>query len=82
MMFSNKIHKISSGTNISLYANDINNLTIFVFNDAVYEKNINFDNYIRCKDLGKRYNYNMLFKLNNNHNCICFDKNISVINNE
>lgn len=82
MIFSNKIYKISSGNNLSLFAEDSNNLSLYIFNKQVNKKNISFDDGLKCTDLNEKQNYNMLIKLNNEHSVICFDKNISVINNE
>jgi len=82
MIFSNKIYKISSGKNISLFAEDENNIKMYLYKDFVFKKNISLNNSIRCEDLGKKLSYNKVIKINDNHSCICFDKNISVINNE
>lgn len=82
MIFSNKVYKISSGSNISLFAKDKNNLLMFIFSGLVSKKHISFDNSVRCVDTGEKFSYNKVILINDQHKCLCFDKNISVTNNE
>lgn len=78
MIFSEKVFKIPSGKNISLYAEDENNITMFIFTDLTEEKTLELSPTIKCRSLGRRYGYHMVIKLNDKHKVICFDKNISV----
>ena len=81
MIFSNKVNKLASGTNVSFYPTNDKCIEMFVFNKLVSKKNISYlgQNFIRCKDLKIKYSYNQLIKINDTFSAVCFDKNISVI---
>ena len=48
MIFSNKIFKISSGKNATIFARDINNLNLYVFNKKETKNNIELSSLTRC----------------------------------
>lgn len=81
MIFSNRIYKISSGKNISLFANSSDKLTMYIFKNLIEEKQIDLSSTITCKNILAQHGYNKVIKLNNLHYLICFDKNTSIVEN-
>ena len=81
MIFSNKIHKIASGTNVSLYATNNNEFEYFVFNKNTEKKKIIISSILQCLNSGSNYNYNSVIKLNAQFLCVGFDDNMSIIKN-
>ena len=82
MIFSTNINKLPSGKNISLFSNKDNELEIYLFKNKISKKIISFGEYLKCSSTNYKYSYNSVIKLNNNHLCVCFDDNMSVIKNE
>lgn len=82
MIFSNKINKIPSGSNLSLYATSSTDFDMFIFTNLSQKKNLSITQILRCINTNKTYNYNKVIKLNSNHLCVCFDNNMSIINND
>lgn len=79
MIFSNKIYKVSSGKNLSLY-NDSNQKLIFtVFKDLVEKKEIVFSPVTKCLNTPNKFGYNKVIKIDNRYNLICLDKYISIV---
>ena len=81
MIFSNKIYKISSGKNISLYAKNENEILMFIFKKLGEFKSIKFSSMLKFTNLADNYGYNKVIKLNDLHNLICLNKNISIVKN-
>lgn len=81
MIFSNKIYKISSGENPMFYADDENNATFTAFKNLTEEKQIVFLPAIKCLNTSKNFAYNKVIKINSNHNLICLDKYVSIVEN-
>lgn len=82
MIFSNEVYKLSSGLNISLFSENANLISLYVFNRITHLKNVDKTKSFRCVNSGKSYNFNKIVKINKTHKAICFDNNISVIENE
>lgn len=81
MIFSNRIYKISSGKNPMVFADNENNMTLTIFKSLTEEKQICFSPVIKCLNTSKQFGYNKVIKLNDEHNLICMDKYISVVEN-
>ena len=81
MIFSNKIHKIPSGKNISLYALSGNRFEYFVFSNCTQKKTLEYSSLLRSIT-NNEYSYNAIIKLNDNFLCACLDNNMSIIKNE
>ena len=79
MIFSNKIYKVSSGTNPSMFAENNNKLTLMLFKELVEEKEITFSPSIKCLNTSNNFGYSKVIKLNDQHSVICLDKCISII---
>ena len=82
MIFSNKLNKISSGKNISLFAISKNEFELYVFNKNVKKKKLIFTTPLKCVSTDESFSYNYLCKLENNFMCVCLDDNISILKNE
>lgn len=82
MIFSNKLNKIPSGRNISLFAKSANDYEMFIFTNLCQKKNLSINQILRCINTNDTFNYNKIIKLNSNHLCVCFDDNMSIINND
>ncbi|MBQ4541702.1 MAG: hypothetical protein IJA23_02485 [Clostridia bacterium] len=81
MIFSNKLNKISSGKNISLYALSKNEFEFYTFNSNVKKKKIIYDLPLKCLSTDESFSYNYLCKLENNFMCVCHDDNMSILKN-
>ena len=65
MIFSDNIYKIIDGKNVSLYANTINNLKLFIRNKSLKEYDILINlnrNCVFCRE----FNYSKIIQLNQN----------------
>ena len=82
MIFSNKIYKISSGSNVSLFANENNNLDLYLFNKNIKKYNLIYSNILKCLKTDTELSYNAVIPLNDNYICVCFDNNMTVLTNE
>lgn len=83
MIFSKNIYKLASGKNVSFFPISDNKYEMYVFNKMTAKKMIEIFgvNYARSTDLKQKYNYHKIIKLNETHSAVCFDKNISIIEN-
>ena len=81
MIFSNKIFKIDNGINITLYANNADELLIFLYNKSLNLYQFNTKSKEYCAFL-KKYNYKKMIKLNQEYICICHGEDIQIIKNE
>ena len=83
MIFSSKINKLAGGANVSFFPISVEKTEMYVFNDLTSKKNISFlgSNFVRCKDAGVKFSYNKLMRINGSFLAVCYDKNISVIQN-
>ena len=79
MIFSNKIYKIASGKNISLYAENEDEVIMFVFKELCEKKIITFNPILKCGNNSEKYGYNKIIKLNSLHNLVCLNKNMSIV---
>lgn len=82
MIFSNKLNKISSGKNITIYATSSNSFDLFIFNNNVKKKNLIFSDILKCISTDESFSYNYVCKLENKFMCVCLDDNMSIIKNE
>lgn len=82
MIFSNKIYKISSGKNISLFAEDENTMTLYVNDNKIKKRKIIFSGILRCLNKSTNIDGSYVKKINQNHTFVCHDDNILVISNE
>ncbi len=80
MIFSNKIYKISSGSNPSLYAKNNNDLILTLFKNLTEKKEIVFSPSTKCLNTSDKFGYNKIIKLDNQFCLICFDKCVSIVN--
>lgn len=80
MIFSNRNYKISNGTNVSLFANKENEMIFYIFNNSISKNIITISNTLKLTNLNQNYPYNYISKITNNLLCVCFDDNMSVIN--
>jgi hypothetical protein len=80
MIFSNKIYKIESGNNPSLY---INNEYVYMsfYNKSLVLYTYSKNNLLNCV-FYKKYNYQKLIKINDKQSCICYNNEMRIINNE
>ena len=81
MIFSNRIYKIASGKNISLYAENEDEMIMFVFKELTEKKLIDFKPVLKCSNHSKKFGYNKIIKLNSLHNLVCLNKNMSIVKN-
>lgn len=82
MIFSNKLTKISSGKNLTLFANSAYNLDLYIFNKNIKKKKLDFSSIIKCTNTDENFSYNFYCKLNDNYFCVGHDDNMSIINYE
>ena len=82
MIFSKKIYKLVSGKNLTLYSEGSNTFSVFIFNKGVNKYLVNL--YPEYKSTLETENlaYNQITKLNESHSLVCYDKNLSIIENE
>ena len=66
MIFSDKIYKINSGTNVSLYAKDNNTLLLYLFDKTLKSYDILINSDKKCV-FSNIYEYKKIIKLNQNH---------------
>ena len=82
MIFTNKIYKIASGKNLTLFADDKSTISVYVFNKVVTEHVLTLSDVVRCFNTLRYYSYNYVNKLNDKFLCIGFGNNLSVIEDE
>ncbi len=82
MIFSKKIYKIVSGKNLTFYPENENEFSTFVYDNITKKYFIKIGNTVKSGLLNSNLAYNQITKLNDKHSCVCYDKNISIINNE
>ncbi len=80
MIFSNKIYKIASGKNVSLYANNDNSMIMYYYNEKISKRNIIFAEIVRCVMSSTSLEGKFAKKINDGHIFICQDESMSVIN--
>lgn len=79
MIFAKRNYKILSGTNISLYAENNNEMSFYIFNNSTTKNTIHISNTLNVTTNNTQYPYNQVSKINENFLCVCFDDNMSVI---
>lgn len=77
MIFSDKIYKINSGTNVSLYAKDNNTLLLYLFDKTLKSYDILINSDKKCV-FSNIYEYKKIIKLNQNHICPCSNSFITL----
>ena len=82
MIFSKKIYKLVSGKNLTLYSEGENNFSVFVFNKTVKKYNVSLYPKYTSTPEPENLTYNQITKLNETHSLVCYDKNLSIIENE
>lgn len=81
MIFSKKIYKIESGTNISMFAQDQNNLSIYLYSTNLKKYNISLSDEKKFIFV-KSFNYSKVIKLNQTAFCPCLSSYISLAYDE
>lgn len=76
MIFSNKIYKIASGKNSSLYATDKHNLILYTADKSLKKYRISLNSNMNCVFLDE-YNYNKIIQLSPTIICIAGNSYIS-----
>ena len=79
MIFSNKIYKINSGTNPTLFANDKSTLSLYLLNKTLKHYLISLNNN-KKSIFQNEYNYKQLIQLDNEYYCPCYNNYITLIN--
>ena len=79
MIFSNKIFKITSGKNATLFQKDENTLNLYLFDKTLKKYNILLNNKKNCVFV-KEFEYQKIIQLNNETLCICNNNYITTIN--
>lgn len=79
MIFSNKIYKINSGYNATLYAESLDKLNLYLFNKTLKKYQIQLNNYKNCVFI-KQYNHKKIIQLNTNKICTCANGFITIEN--
>ncbi len=82
MIFSKKIYKLASGTNATLFANEEQKLEFFIYDNITIKFLMDVNNKHKTEATNLNLAYNQITKLNKEHSCVCYDKNISIISNE
>lgn len=82
MIFSKKIYKLTSGKNLTLYHETDNDFSVFVFNKATNQYSITLFPKYTSVVKNEKLSYNQITKLNEIHSLVCYDKNLSIIENE
>lgn len=82
MIFQNKLNKLSSGTNTTLFANSASSFDLYIFNKNVKKKKLEFSSILKCVNTNSSFSYNYFCKLNDNFYCVGYDDNMSIINYE
>ena len=77
MIFSNKIYKINSGSNVTLFANDNETMFLYLFNKTLKKYQISLINKANCVFL-KEYNYKKIIQLNSDKLCPCSNEFITI----
>ena len=81
MIFSNKIYRLDSGKNISMYAISENELNLYLYKKSMNLYDISINNKLNCTFFNKS-NHHKVIKLNNKHSCVCYGNEMMVIENE
>lgn len=79
MIFSDKIYKITSGENVSLYADENDRMNLYIFNKSLKNYQISTilnRNCVFCKD----YNYSKIIQINTNTICVASNGYITLLN--
>ena len=77
MIFSDKIYKINSGTNVSLYAKDVNTLSLFLLDKTLKTYDILINSDKKCV-FSNMYQYKKIIKLNQKQVCPCSNSFITL----
>ena len=81
MIFSNNIYKIIDGNNVSLYADSINNLKLYIHNKTLKQYDILINSNNNCV-FSKEYNYSKIIQLNPSILSIASNGYITTINEQ
>lgn len=79
MIFSDKIYKITSGENVSLYAEENDKMNLYILNKSLKNYQISTilnRNCVFCKD----YSYSKIIQLNTNTICVASNGYITLLN--
>lgn len=79
MIFSNKIHKILDGENVSLFSKSQNELFIYIYNNSLRKYQISENSNKNCAFIDK-YNYKKIIHLEDNKLAIGSNGYITIIN--
>ncbi len=82
MIFSNKMYKLASGDNVSIYAESYDNMTMFFHNEKLCKRKILFSEIVRCVKTNTSLEYKFAKKLNEKHIFACINDDLAVINEE
>lgn len=78
MIFSNKIGKLISGKNPTLFATNSNQMNLFVFDDEIKQASIELSSILRCFKTNKTYPYNFTIMPNSEYICFCLNDTFCV----
>ena len=81
MIFFYFLYKIESGTNISMFAENQNNLNIYLYSTNLKKYNISLTNEKKLTFI-KSFNYSKIIKLNQTAFCPCLSSYISLAYDE
>lgn len=76
MIFSDKIFKIVSGKNLSVYANNSNELNLYIYDKMLKLYKISINSNMKCV-FYKSFNYEKIIQLDSNF-CICSNNYITL----
>lgn len=83
MIFSNKVYKLASGKNVSLYAENDKTMSMFFYNDKPCKRKILFSEIVRCvKTKEPQPEGTYIKKINDSHLFVCKDEIVAVIDEE
>lgn len=80
MIFSDKIFKITSGGNVSLFATENNKMNLYIFDKSLKNYQISTILDRNCV-FSKNYNYSKIIQLNSNTICVASNGYITLLNN-
>lgn len=80
MIFSDKIFKITSGENASLFATENNKMNLYIFDKSLKNYQISTILDRNCV-FYKNYNYSKIIQLNSNTICVASNGYITLLNN-
>ena len=66
MIFSNKVYKLTSGQNPTLFADDKFKMNLFLFREKLYQSHIELSSITKCYSKVKSFDFEYIEQLNKN----------------